>query len=141
MGKEGMGVGSASIVLIFAVLCLTVFALISLSSVKNDKALTDSNVKLVKAYYEADTLAECILADIMSGGLQETVRGIEITTGFDMDIFADTVSFDVPILNDKVLHVAAAFGFDGTEILIWSMRDLREWHENEDHLPVWDGEF
>jgi hypothetical protein len=141
MGKEGMGIGSASIVLIFAVLCLTIFALISYSSSERDKALLDTNVRMVKAYYQADTLAEYILADIMSQGLQDTVRGVEINIGFDFDIFADTVSFDVPVMENKILHVTAAFGFDGAEILNWSMRDTRKWSENEDDLPVWDGEF
>jgi hypothetical protein len=54
MDKKGMGIGSASLVLIFAVLCLTVFALISLSAAQNDKALADANAALVKAYYETE---------------------------------------------------------------------------------------
>ena len=140
MSRGGMGVGSASVILIFAVLCLTIFALISLSSAKSDKALAETSVTLVKAYYEADTLAEYILADIMTGGLRDTVRGVEITVGFDMDLFADTISFEIPVAPDRVLHVSAAFGFDGAEVLSWSIRDLRGWSDVEDGLPIWDGE-
>ena len=54
MKNGGIGVGSASIVLVFAVLCLTVFSLITLVVAGNDKVLVDAGAKLVTAYYEAD---------------------------------------------------------------------------------------
>ena len=51
MNKSGIGIGSASVVLVFAVLCLTIFALISYTAAINDKALTEVEVRLVKGYY------------------------------------------------------------------------------------------
>jgi hypothetical protein len=134
-----MGVGSASVVLIFAVLCLTVFALISLSTAANDKALTRNNANLVREYYRADTLAETILADILRDGVQEKVRGIEITSDFDMMTWEELISYSVPVNGTKVLYVEVQLGMDGAERLSWSMRDTRVWSGEEVYLPVWDG--
>jgi len=44
MGKSGIGVGSASIVLVFAILCLTIFSLITYVVAGNEKALVDAKV-------------------------------------------------------------------------------------------------
>ena len=51
-------VGGSSLVVIFAVLCLTVFALLGLSTVRADKRLADINVKAVTDYYSAEFEAE-----------------------------------------------------------------------------------
>ena len=40
--SAGIHVGSASIIMIFAVLCLTVFALLSLSTVQAEKRMADA---------------------------------------------------------------------------------------------------
>ena len=55
-------VGGSSLLVIFAVLCLTVFALLSLSTVQADGRLSEAAVASVAAYYEADCRAEEILA-------------------------------------------------------------------------------
>ena len=55
-------IGGSSLLVIFSVLCLTVFALLSLSTVLADQRLEDASVKAVAAYYEADCAAEEIFA-------------------------------------------------------------------------------
>lgn len=58
------GVGVASILLIVAVLCMTVFASLSLLTAKNDAELTEKTVAASAAYYEADALAQQRIADV-----------------------------------------------------------------------------
>ena len=56
-------VGGSSLLVIFAVLCLTVFTLLALSTVRADNRLSDASVKAVSDYYAADMEAEIICID------------------------------------------------------------------------------
>ena len=51
-------VGGSSLLVIFAVLCLTVFALLGLSTVQADGRLSGASAEAVSAYYAADCRAE-----------------------------------------------------------------------------------
>ena len=140
MNKGGMGVGSASIVLVFAVLCLTVFSLITLVVARNNKALADAEASLVTGYYKADTLAERILAGILeAGAMPDTVNGVEIDISWDMARDADVASYICPISDIKELYVRLAIHEDSVEILNWQMLDIGEW-EYDSSLGVWLGE-
>ena len=67
-------VGGSSLLVIFAVLCLTVFALLSLSSVQAERRLADAATQSVVDYYQADLRAEEIFARLRDG---EQIAGIE----------------------------------------------------------------
>ena len=67
-------VGGSSLLVIFAVLCLTVFALLGLSSVQASGRLSDASAQAVSAYYTADCQAEEILAALRQGEVPEGVR-------------------------------------------------------------------
>ncbi len=56
--RFGMNVGSASLVLIFAILCLTLFATLTLLCAKNEMNLTNKYSESVTQYYAADSKAE-----------------------------------------------------------------------------------
>ena len=139
MNKSGIGIGSASVVLVFAVLCLTIFALISYSAAANDKALMDVEVRLVKNYYKADTLAECILSELIAADrIPDYVRGVKITARWDWDLMAETAEFSCVVSDGKELYVKTVFYGDEYNILSWRMRNTGLW-ETEDDLPVWPG--
>ena len=55
-------VGGSSLLVIFAVLCLTVFALLGFSTVQADMRLSDESAEAVSEYYEAELQAETIFA-------------------------------------------------------------------------------
>ena len=67
-------VGGSSLLVIFAVLCLTVFALLSMSTVKGDTNLSKKSVKAIEEYYTADSLAEEVLALIRSGNAPSGIK-------------------------------------------------------------------
>ena len=140
MNKGGIGVGSASIVLVFAVLCLTVFTLITFIVARNDKALVDAEARLVTNYYSADTLASQVLTDIMlSGGeLPEppVVRGIYVNVMDHYDPEYETVYFICHVSTVKALHVKADVYEDRYEVTSWKLLDTDEWIY-DDSLPVW----
>ena len=76
--REGFAppaLGGSSLLVVFAVLALTVFALLSLSTVRADVRLGDAAAKAVSDYYTADAQAQEILAQLRNG---ETP--VEVTT-------------------------------------------------------------
>jgi len=133
------GVGSASIVLIFAILCLTIFTVISFMPALIEQNLINAEVQLVEAYYVADTLAERVLAEILSTDV-ENVLEVEITSYWDWDLMVERVSFVCPISETKELYVVVEIGSDFYNILNWQVRATGEW-EPDDRLNVWPGYF
>jgi len=139
MKRSGIGVGSASIVLVFAVLCLTVFSLITLVVAGNDRTLVDTEVQLVMGYYEADALAEHIVAEIVQADtIPDSVRGIDIMADFDHESGAEIAYFFCPISNQKELYVRLALNGNSCDILSWRMWDTGDWVV-DDNLEVWQG--
>jgi len=138
MDKGGIGVGSASIVLVFVVLCLTVFALISLAAASNDKVMADKAADIVKGYYEADALAERVLAEILLGSADDTVLGVEVSAEYDT--YVKYVTFACPISDKKELFVKAAIYRETCDVLEWSMRDVGSWVMIDEMPPVWTGD-
>lgn len=66
--------GAGALTVIFAVLCLTVFAILALSTVLADARLSDRLFEDTTEYYEADAEAERTLAALRRG---ETPAGTE----------------------------------------------------------------
>ena len=140
MNKSGIGVGSASIVLVFAVLCLTIFSLITYVVAGNEKSLTNAKAELVTGYYKADAAAELILAEIIAADTTpDLVRGVNIYTGWDEKLGVETTYFHYPISDIKALYVNVVKQDDSFEILSWRMYDTDEW-EIDNSVNVWTGE-
>ena len=68
-------VGISSILMIFMVLCLTTFGILSFSSARADLNLMKKNASAVKTYYEADAASEELLvrADALFAASSESV--------------------------------------------------------------------
>lgn len=66
-------VGGTSLLVIFAVLCLTVFALLTISTAEAERRLSDVSADAVSAYYMADLEAEEIFARLRNGELPEGI--------------------------------------------------------------------
>lgn len=56
-----VNIGSSSLLIIFLILCLAVFAVLSLSSAKSDYSLSERLAEHKTQYYEAASQAEIIL--------------------------------------------------------------------------------
>lgn len=122
-------IGGSSLLVIFAVLCLTVFALLSLSTVKAGDRLSDASAEAVAAYYAADCQAEEVLARLRSG---ENVESVSWN--------GDIAVYDCPVSQTQTLHVEVRVDGEDYTVLRWQMASTTEW-ETEDSLMVWDGEW
>ncbi len=70
-------VGGSSLLIIFAVLCLTVFTLLTLSTAQADRKLSVVAADAVSDYYKADLEAETIYSKLRAGTVPEGVEIIE----------------------------------------------------------------
>ena len=122
-------VGGSSLLVIFAVLCLTVFALLGLSTVQADTRLSDASAEAISAYYTADCEAEAILARLRSG---ETVDGVEV----DGSLY----SYSCPVSENQTLFVTVELSGNTYTVWQWQMLPTIQW-ESDDSLVVWDGEL
>lgn len=121
-------VGISSLLVIFAVLCLAVFALLSVSTVQAQNRLADSSREAVTGYYRADCEAEEILASLRDGELPEGVTQ-------NGDVFTYTCR----ISDTQVLAVSVKLRENQYTILQWQAVSTADW-ETEDKLPVWGGQ-
>ena len=119
-------IGGSSLLVIFAVLCLTVFALLSLSTVQAEKRLSDAAAEAVAAYYEADLEAERIFARLRAG---EIVSGVREENG--------SVMYTCSISENQTLEVELRKEEDGWTVVRWQAVARTE--EASRTLPVWDG--
>ena len=67
-------IGGSSLLVIFACLCLTVFSMLSLSTVLAEKRMADASAEGIRSYYAADLQAERIFARLRA---EETVDGVQ----------------------------------------------------------------
>jgi len=121
-------VGGSSLLVIFAVLCLTVFSLLGLSTVQADGRLSDISAQSVADYYAADCRAEEILAQLRSGDIPD---GVTLQHGIYYYIcrISDTSGLQVEVKVNGADY----------EVLRWQAVSTAEWTAHDD-LSVWDGE-
>lgn len=122
-------VGGSSLLVIFAVLCLTVFALLSFSTVQADRRLSDASVRAVEGYYQADCAAEQILAAIRAKEIPDGVQAV-----------GNVYRYTCPVSDTQTLAVAVrVISAERWEILRWQTVSTVQWEE-ENFLTVWSGE-
>lgn len=122
-------VGGSSLLVIFAVLCLTVFALLGLSTVQAGGRLSQKMAEAVSNYYEADCLAEEIYARLRSGEMPDEVT----KTG-------NVYTYICPVSDTEQLQVRIEKNGSHWTVTRWQVESTVEW-ESDDSLELWDGEL
>lgn len=122
-------VGGVSLLVVFAVLCLTVFALLSLTTVQADVRLADASAQTIIDYYAADRQAQEILARLRAGELPD-----DVTAG------GDIYTYSCPVSSTLNLDVEVRVQGTGYTVLRWQVVSAEEW-EFDDFLDLWDGEM
>ena len=118
-------VGGVSLLVAFAVLCLTVFALLSLTTVQADARLAEASAPAVE-----------ILARLRSGEIP-----VEVTTHSEDSWHSPRMTrytYEVPISDSQELQVEVLLDGEDYEILRWQAQYTGEW-ETVEGLDLWDG--
>lgn len=119
-------VGGSSLLVIFSVLCFSVFSMLVLATVKADERLADASFDAVTAYYEADCEAERILGELRAGVVEDGV-----TQSNDMYVY------QCPVNDTQSLCVAVEVSGEDYEVREWKLRETAEW-EPEKYIKLLD---
>ena len=154
IGNTGMGVGFVSLIMIFAVICLTVLAVLSYQAASANDILNTKSAEFTREYYAADTSAKETLMlldglaltasegffeddfiamcedELPDAGISRTSKGIE-------------VSYREPVNDRLMLDVKVLFTLNAEQGKRYS---ITEWRiisslpeETEEPIGVWDG--
>lgn len=119
--------GICSLLVIFAVLVLSIFMMLTVTTVQADKRLSDACLDAVDAYYEADLQAEEIFARLRNGEMLAQVQQS-----------GNTYRYACPISQAQQLVVTLQREENGWHVLQWQAM-AASMEEISETLPVWDG--
>lgn len=136
MRRGGTVSGAVSLVMIFAVLCMTVFAVLTLSTAVGESKLAQATAQHTVDYYTADAQATEIAAALDGGSRQETVEGIDII--YTQSENGMQASFAVPAGENQSLSVVLLLQNQSYDILKWELNYSGDWQADQS-IAVWDG--
>ena len=119
-------VGGASLLVIFAVLCMTVFTMLALSTAQADQKQADNAAQAVSNYYAAELEAQKIYARLQAG---EEAEGVEVE--------GNVYRFGCPVSEHQTLEVVLEKEGDAWRICSWQV--VAQGEPLSETLPVWDG--
>lgn len=146
--KQKGSIGSSTLILIFIVLCLATFALLSLSNAGGDRNLANKNAEAVRTYYEADSQGEQFVQMV-----DQAVKEVRKETsdqvkqqqklaeklGNYYNTDSRTAETDIPMDFDQALHVELALDSQENYIIqSWRVYNQKD-YEIDNKIPVWDG--
>ena len=123
-------VGGSSLLVMFTVLALVVLALLSLTTVQRDLALSRRGVRAAESYYAADAKAQSIRDAIRQGAPPPEARRVSAGDG------AVHWAYRVSIDEDQCLEVELSG--DVSSVITWKTVSTADW-QTDDTLPVYTG--
>ncbi len=127
----GLNIGSSSIIMLFAVLCLTVLAALSLLSANSQYSLAERSAEVARSYYAAEVEAVDIYNRVKSGDLSNV--GIYDYNG--ETLYGYTVNID----RFQAFNVLLSVDGENTEIRSWKIVEAGDWTP-DDFLDLWSGD-
>ena len=131
MKKSGGVSGAVSLVMIFCVLCLVVFSVLTLAAADRESKLSEMTARNAAEYYRADHDATVIAAALRNGS--SLPAEVEITRD------GETASFRLPVGESLMLDVALSVRGGTCEILRWQTVYTDVW-EPDEFLNLWGGD-
>lgn len=143
--KSKVNIGSSSLILIFIILSLSVFGLLSLTSARSDLALAQKNAQAVQGYYEADMMGEQFV-QMVDQALQASENAEQLKAALgsyyqkNTETGADLSVTDITMERGQILHIELALEPEEKryEVLTWKVFNAEE-YEIDDSMPVWTG--
>jgi hypothetical protein len=130
--QMGLNIGSASIIMLFAVLSLTVLAALSLLSANSQYTLAKRSASAVVDYYAADSEAARIFERVAAGDY----AGVDVSDEDGVTYYR----YSVEINPSSALEVTLADDGGRPAILSWTVTETADWTAEDDPLEVWQGE-
>lgn len=151
------GVGAASILMIFVILCVTVFGILSFSSARSDWKLTQKNAESIQKYYAADAKAQELLRELDTRMIQLTLEhpSIDATTlakelsknplrfiALEETDTPERLAATIPMgeLQEIQLEVELSSSPPHYRVVRYQLTPSAEWSGDNQPLPVWQGD-
>ncbi len=154
MAKQENGyranIGSSSLILIFIVMCLVTFGMLSLTSAKNDLNLAERNADAVNEYYRADREGEAfygMVAEAVTAVCSQTEEVTEREKLLKASLGAyyrendEIAAMETDMKRAQALHVElrpVLTGEGSVEVAEWKVIQTED-YEIDNSLPVWTG--
>lgn len=150
--NAGIGVGYVTVIIIFAIICLTIFAVLSYRAAGSNDALNERAGEHLNKYYEADASAKKTLYEL------DEIAANARNTPFFADTFESetakidkvsvktepdgcTVSFSEPINENSFIFVSVKFYENKKEYKINTWKRMSAINSDDNEINVWDGTF
>lgn len=141
--KNRISIGISSIILIFMILCLSVFSLLSLSDAKSALTFAEKHADTVQMYYEADAMAQEFIRDYKKtyADTKTVTDALDFASaalppGSNTSYIEATVICEIPMQSGQTLHLE--LGLDGNQILAYYVYNSTD-YVIDSNLPVWGG--
>lgn len=138
--RRRANIGSSSLILIFIVLCLATFAVLSLGNAKREDGFSRKSAESVQEYYRADAKGAAFVQE-MDLLMQEFKKAqVTAAAGQSYDAERDRFVRDIEMKSGLVLHVELVPDWErGTlQVQEWKVYD-RGTFEIDQSMPVWNG--
>ena len=135
-------VGSATIVTVFAVLCMTIFAVLTLLSANSEKKLAQATADATAAYYAAEARAYETLAAVAAIQPREPEAFRELlphTVVSEARDGAVVMTWAEPVDEKRLLSVRAVMRGGAVTVEALRATDAGAWSPDTD-IKLWDGE-
>jgi hypothetical protein len=140
--RKRANIGSSSLIVIFIVLCLVTFSILSLGNANNDTQISERNAQAVQEYYRADALGTEFL-----GMIDETMKNsadkaavLSVCGEYyqqDSDLFAT----DITMKSGQALHIELKPDWQkkDVEVSAWKVYNQED-YEIDQSMKVWSGQ-
>lgn len=150
----GIQVGISSLLLIFTVVCIVIFCVLSFSSARADYALAKKSLKATQAYYEADAEGEMLrrqvnekLIKLAPLGDDALWQGLIQEFPESADRQARSLTFTIDTAYEQMLKISLEIpsvgeisaGKQNFKVKEWQILNKEEYEISTD-MPVWTGE-
>ena len=121
MKRGGTMTGAVSLVMIFCVLCMAVFAVLTLSTAVREQGLAELTAQRAAEYYEADRQAAAIAAALIAG------EAVEADVSYELTGEGAVASYVVPAGGELLLEVRLLLTGSEYEVLAWRTIYVGDW--------------
>jgi hypothetical protein len=143
-------IGGPSLILIFIVMCLVTFGMLSLSAAKNERDLAQRNASAVTEYYltdvEGEEFYQMVLGEVkdikksgIEAGAYEEILKQELGDYYHPE--DKTVSTQIPMAHSQALLIELFPSFEGegdVRVAKWKVIHTED-YAVDTTMPVWDG--
>lgn len=146
--RRKANIGSSSLILIFIVLCLATFGILSLGNAQGDELLSARNAAAVKEYYRADGQGEAFVAMVdralkqaEGSSAAEVKEQVLSTLGDYYQADTDHLVTVIPMSAGQAMQVELDVDWakKSYEVVAWNVF-IQEDYEIDQSIPVWTGE-